>query len=194
MLSVPEQILTENEEQYGKYGLMVYSWRRAVKVTYYEYLPGLCVESVQSSTGYARASWEATVACCRRGYGILHALAWGTLLIVSTVVYVPITCYNIVVYLLCGGLGVAISVVLFETANLHFVWTSNGIWVGGVVLVTGLLAHIWHQDGGAGALCQLEPRTVLENALASAQKGARTRSCMEAASLRKLRQGAVEVV
>ncbi|OWZ02493.1 hypothetical protein PHMEG_00025933 [Phytophthora megakarya] len=103
---------------------------------------------------------------------------WMLLLLVS--VYRPMARYDVLEYLCCGGLGVVAMIGAFNMLNYLFQWTSYGVYASGVIIVVGVLTHAWRQGRPEGYLEEVALGAVLELALKSVRKDAKTRQRREA--------------
>ncbi|OWZ11415.1 hypothetical protein PHMEG_00015566 [Phytophthora megakarya] len=114
------------------------------------------------------------------------AVWWFWMLLLSASVYGPMALYDVLEYLCCGGLGLVAMLGAFNMLNCPFQWTSYGVYASGVIIGVGMLTHAWCQGRPEGYLEEVAPGAVLELALRSVRKDAKTRQHREAESLRRL--------
>ncbi|OWY96848.1 hypothetical protein PHMEG_00032778 [Phytophthora megakarya] len=107
-------------------------------------------------------------------YGRMHSSVYG-----------PMALYDVLEYLCCGGLGVVAMLAVLNMLNYLFHWTSYGVYASSVIIVVGVLTHAWRQGRPEGYLEEVAPGAVLELALKSVRKDAKTRQRREAESLRQ---------
>ncbi|OWZ00205.1 hypothetical protein PHMEG_00028660 [Phytophthora megakarya] len=169
------------------------AWWNAWRETLYEYLPHLISDTFHSVANYCRAWWEATDSTCKRVYSAMLAVWWFWMLILSASVYGPMALYDVLEYLCCGGLGVVAMLAVLNMLNYLFHWTPYGVYTSSVIIVVGVLTHAWRQGRPEGYLEEVAPGTVLELALKSVRKDAKTRQRREAESLRRLQNNDEEL-
>ncbi|OWZ05221.1 hypothetical protein PHMEG_00022731 [Phytophthora megakarya] len=164
-LSVPTLVLSANEERYGRYGRMHCARWNAWRETLYEYLPDLIADTWCSAKLYCCAWKEATGATLRRVYAALRATGWFGMLLLSLFLHVPMMLYDVLEYLCCGGMGVAVTLGVLNLLNLLFEWCCYGMHFSIGVLVVGVLTHAWRHGSVEGQLEGTASRMVLRNAL-----------------------------
>jgi hypothetical protein len=176
MLTVPGEVLLEDEEKYGDYGVVHRAWWHAGKVTFYHYVPDLLLKTSASVGNYARANVGAAAFVWKRVCGAIAVVCWSLLLLLSLLVHIPLAFYDVLEYVCCGGVGVSVAVLMINALNYAFEWTQWGPFCSGVLLVLGLITHAWRQGNNSQQLQDISPATVLDKALESVRESAAKRS------------------
>ncbi|KAE8980928.1 hypothetical protein PR001_g24154, partial [Phytophthora rubi] len=192
LLTVPCQVLEEKEDEYGPYGRALRAWWIALRVTYYDYLPDLSVDTGRSVARYCRASFGACLASCTRTYAVIQSVCWLLLLVLSLAVHLPLICYDLLEFGLCGVVGVVVLLLALNFVNLYFRWATWGMEASAAVYLVGVVAHLCRIGDVEGKVKQTTPRAVMENALSSMRTCSSARRRREAANLRRLRKVDIE--
>ncbi|KAE9076731.1 hypothetical protein PF010_g23786 [Phytophthora fragariae] len=192
LLTVPGQVLEDKEDEDGPYGRTLRAWWVALRVTYYDYLPDLSMDTGRSVARYCRASFGACLASCKRTYAVIQFVCRLLLLVLSLAVYLPLACYDLLEFGLCGVVGVVILLLTLNSVNLYFRWVGWGMEVSAAICLVGVVAHICRIGDVEGRVQQTTPRAVMENALNSMRTCSSARRRREAANLRQLRNADIE--
>ncbi|KAE9013793.1 hypothetical protein PR003_g7086 [Phytophthora rubi] len=192
LLTVPGQVLEDKEDEYGPYGQALRAWWIALRVTYYDYLSDLSVDTGRSVARYCRASFGACLASCTRTHAVIQFVCWLLLLVLSLAVHLPLICYDLLEFGLCGVVGVVVLLLALNFVNLYFRWATWGMEVSAAVCLVGVVAHLCRIGDVEGKVKQTTPRAVMKNALSSMRTCSSARRRREAANLRRLRKVDIE--
>ncbi|KAG6942998.1 hypothetical protein JG688_00017828 [Phytophthora aleatoria] len=143
-------------EDFGCYGEMARTWWFALHATLYVYMPDLLIRTSASTAKNYDAFLDATAAT----------------------IHIPMAAYDLLEFVLQGGLGVAVVVLVLNLLNVYLEWTEYGL------LIVDL----------DGRLEMLSPGSVLTDTRSSVKSSATARKHQECASLHRLRQSEPEVV
>ncbi|ETL77626.1 hypothetical protein F442_17003 [Phytophthora nicotianae P10297] len=94
LFAVPELVLRDRQEEYGRYAYVLRSWWTAYRVTYGEYLPCLTVLTFRSVGRYVCAFGEAIAAMWGRCYEFGEGGFWIAVILVSLSLFLPMALYD----------------------------------------------------------------------------------------------------
>ncbi|OWZ02672.1 hypothetical protein PHMEG_00025724 [Phytophthora megakarya] len=114
LFTVPVELLAEFDDDYGRYGRMVRSWWLALQTTLGDYVPGLVVRTLHSLRRYYRAYFDASKDTWGRVRADVLGLCWVVALLLSTAFHLPTVIYDLVEFVCCGTLDVAIGAVVMN--------------------------------------------------------------------------------
>ncbi|KAG3145916.1 hypothetical protein PI126_g13543 [Phytophthora idaei] len=187
VFAVPVRVLDSRAEDFGRYGEMARTWWFALHATLCVYVPDLLIRTSASTAKYYDASLDATAATWARFCEGVRLVLWGLYLTVALGIHTPMAAYDLLEFVLQGGFGVAVVMLVLNLLNSYLEWTEYGLGISGCVFVIGLGTHVWRLGDLDGRLEKLSPGSVLTDARASVKSSAKARKHQEGTSLRRLR-------
>jgi hypothetical protein len=188
IFAVPVQVLTVDAVYYGAYGRALLKWWEAAHLTFFEYLPNLALGTARSIAKYARVTRNAAVSCGRRAGDFVRVVILAVECSLSLVFFLPLAAYDVLEFLLQGEIGIAVTLLALNVANLYFEWTRYGV-PGTVIAVTiALMTHIWRGCSGRTELGEMTPAAIVVKGLREVRARTVEREQVDAADLDRLRE------
>ncbi|KUF66356.1 hypothetical protein AM587_10010635 [Phytophthora nicotianae] len=187
LFAVPELVLRDRQEEYGRYAYVLRSWWTAYRVTYGEYLPCLTVLTFRSVGRYVCAFGEAIAAMWSRCYEFGEGGFWIAVILVSLSLFLPMALYDALEYVSCGPVGLFLLLLFFNALNMEFSWAEHYVVISLVLVGVGLFSHGWHLCAETTVMRKVTPVALASNALDSVQRNAALRVRTEQANAERLR-------
>ncbi|KAE8980461.1 hypothetical protein PF010_g18027 [Phytophthora fragariae] len=75
-------------------------------------------------------------------YAVAQFVCWLLLLVLSLAVHIPLACYDLLEFSLCGVVGVVVLLLALNSVNFYIRWVARGMEASAAVCLVGVVAYL----------------------------------------------------